>query len=134
MSVSLTCGDRPRRWADLPPAQARESVDSLRIIDVRGHDEYHGDLGHLPGAVLLPLDTLEGSLGLLDPREPVLMVCRSGARSARASQLLASRGFSNVYNLSGGMLAWNGSGLDTCARRHHHNECRRTMKKGGGSC
>lgn len=82
------------------------------IIDVREESEYHGELGHIPGAILLPLKRLPGeieSLGL--PRhDPVVIVCRSGVRSTTAAALLTGMGYTRVDNLKGGMLAWRDTG------------------------
>jgi rhodanese-related sulfurtransferase len=50
-------------------------------------------------------------LGELDRDRPVVLVCRSGARSAQACVLLAKAGFTRVANLAGGMLRWNGESL-----------------------
>jgi rhodanese-related sulfurtransferase len=58
----------------------------------------------------MPLATLAAHHGELDPTQPVVTVCRSGARSAQASLLLAKAGFSQVANLAGGMLRWRAQG------------------------
>lgn len=89
-------------------------LDDLRVVDVRGHDEFDGELGHIPGAELVPLGGLDPALRRWDPGAPVLVVCRSGNRSARASRLLVAAGFERVYNLRGGMLAWNAHRFTVC--------------------
>jgi glyoxylase-like metal-dependent hydrolase (beta-lactamase superfamily II)/rhodanese-related sulfurtransferase len=81
---------------------------SAQIIDVREPDEFDGALGHIAGARLIPLGELAARLDEIDRARPVVTVCRSGARSARASQLLAKAGFTQVANLAGGMLRWLG--------------------------
>jgi sulfur dioxygenase len=73
---------------------------------VREPDEFNGPLGHVPGAVLIPLGTLQGKSEALSKEKPIVTVCRSGARSAQATVLLGKSGFSKVANLSGGMLRW----------------------------
>lgn len=78
-----------------------------RIIDVREDSEYNGDLGHIPGAELVPLGALDAEASTWDLETELLIVCRSGARSARAASALARRGFTKVMNLGGGMLAYN---------------------------
>lgn len=82
-------------------------TDQVALIDVRGMDEYKGDLGHIPGAKLIVLDTLPARLFELPKDRPIVFVCRSGGRSARASALAKQNGFDQVFNLQGGMLLWN---------------------------
>ena len=75
-------------------------------MDVREPAEFNGPLGHVPGARLIPLGTLNEKVSLLKKSEPLVVVCRSGARSAQATVLLGKAGFDKVANLSGGMLRW----------------------------
>jgi glyoxylase-like metal-dependent hydrolase (beta-lactamase superfamily II)/rhodanese-related sulfurtransferase len=83
------------------------------VLDVREPEEFVGPLGHIQGALLIPLDLLELRLpklaGYVD-RE-IVLVCRAGARSASACAMLENAGFAPVMNLAGGMLAWKDSGL-----------------------
>lgn len=90
---------------DLAPSQLSMLGPDVRRIDVREPDEYTGPLGHLPGAELVPLGTLEAACADWPRDAPLLLICRSGARSTRAAQALAQRGFRHLYNLAGGMLA-----------------------------
>lgn len=76
------------------------------VIDVRTPGEYAD--GHIPGATLIPLHELRAQLKSLQPTQQIVLVCRSGSRSARAFRLLAVEGFSNLRNMAGGMMAWNG--------------------------
>ncbi len=78
-----------------------------RIIDVREPDEFSGELGHLPGAELVPLATVAEVAASWPRTERIVVVCRSGGRSARAARQLVELGFERVFNLSGGMLAAN---------------------------
>jgi rhodanese-related sulfurtransferase len=73
------------------------------LVDVRQPDEYVA--GHVPGAVLVPLDQLGERLDELPAERPLLVVCRSGARSAAAVQGLLGVGIDAV-NVAGGTLAW----------------------------
>ncbi|PLS02528.1 rhodanese-like domain-containing protein [Neobacillus cucumis] len=77
----------------------------LNIIDVREVDEVAA--GKIPGAVNIPLGLVEFRMHELDKSKEYIMVCRSGARSGRATQFLESYGF-DVINMSGGLLAWEG--------------------------
>lgn len=81
----------------------------LRVIDVREMHEIA--TGKMPKAEALPLGTLPAKVHELPKHEKLVMVCRSGARSASACQFLQKNGFSNVYNLRGGMMAWVGNGF-----------------------
>jgi glyoxylase-like metal-dependent hydrolase (beta-lactamase superfamily II)/rhodanese-related sulfurtransferase len=84
------------------------SPDPPLVIDVREPEEFVGELGHIQGALLVPLDLLQLRLPKLAGYvgRPVVCVCRAGARSASAAAMLAKAGFGNVANLGGGMLAW----------------------------
>ncbi len=83
------------------------------VIDVREPEEFVGELGHIAGALLVPLDSLQRRLpklaGYVD--RTVAVVCRSGARSASACAILAHAGFQRVFNVDGGMIAWTRAGL-----------------------
>lgn len=96
----------PGVW-DVAPEEVLALESDLQIVDVRGPDEYVGELGHIAGSKLLPLDILPAELDELDSDRPVVFVCRSGARSARASQFAQSQGWDQVFNMQGGMLLWN---------------------------
>jgi rhodanese-related sulfurtransferase len=107
---------------DVPACEAARSLDAWRVVDVRELEEFHGDLGHLPGATLLPLAKL-GEAAAWPRSEPLLLVCRSGRRSREACQRLAAAGFTAVSNLSGGVVAWAERGLPLCGRSHGAHRC-----------
>jgi len=90
------------RWMD------EHQPGSLRIIDVRQMPEIAA--GTVPGAEAVPLHTLPLKVNELDRSEKLVVVCRSGTRSAQACMFLAQQGFDQVYNLRGGMLAWAQTG------------------------
>ena len=79
---------------------------SFTILDVRQPNEYEQE--HLPGARLIPLPDLADSLKQLDPEKPLIIYCAKGGRSQVACKLLSGQGFKLVYNLAGGISAWNG--------------------------
>lgn len=83
----------------------------VRFVDVREPVEWAGELGHIEGAELVPLATVAQAAAGWDRAAEVVLVCRSGGRSGRATAQLASMGFSGVYNMVGGMLAWNDAKL-----------------------
>ncbi len=82
----------------------------IAVIDVREDWEYAQ--GHIEGAQLIPLGALASRVDEVPTDLPVVVVCRSGNRSAQAYRLLRDSGFENVSNMTGGMLAWEAAGLD----------------------
>ena len=93
---------------EIQPNWLEENLDRVQILDVREPDEFNGALGHVPRAKLIPLGTLLQKKEEISKDRPIVVVCRSGARSAQATVLLRNAGFAKVANLSGGMLRWRG--------------------------
>jgi adenylyltransferase/sulfurtransferase len=85
-------------------ARLLEAAD-LDLIDVREPGEWA--IAHLHGARLIPLGTLGAALDTLDRTREIVVMCRSGQRSASAVQQLQAAGFRNVKNLAGGILRWS---------------------------
>ncbi len=98
---------------DIDPKELIQKKDQVFLVDVRQPDEFTGELGHIPGAKLIVLDTLEDHIQELPRDKAIVFVCRSGGRSARASSWAIAAGFKEVYNLKGGMLLWNELHLPT---------------------
>lgn len=88
---------------------ARELDDGARLVDVRETDEY--EAGHVPGAVHVPLGDVPDRIDAFCGSGPVYVICRSGARSMRACEHLATVGVEAV-NVAGGTMAWMMSGRD----------------------
>jgi rhodanese-related sulfurtransferase len=95
---------------EIDPHWVEEHRDRVLVLDVREPGEFDSVLGHIAGALLLPLGELRAKLDTVPRDRPVVAVCRSGARSARATQILDEAGF-RVANLAGGMLRWRAQGL-----------------------
>ncbi|MGD8959963.1 MAG: rhodanese-like domain-containing protein [Desulfobacteraceae bacterium] len=91
---------------DLKAFMAQKPEGGYTLLDVRQPSEYRES--HLPGAKLIPLSQLDTAVGQLDPQKPVAVYCAIGGRSRVAAQLLAGRGFREVFNLKGGIKAWKG--------------------------
>ena len=91
---------------EIQPNSLEESLGRVQVIDVREPDEFNGPLGHIAGAKLIPLGSLTGRAEQLSKDKPIVVACRSGARSAQATVLLRNAGFAKVANLAGGMLRW----------------------------
>ncbi len=102
---------QPGGYRDVSPLAALNHLGDVRLIDVREPDEFVGPLGHVPGAELVPLSTVVEAAAAWDREAPILLICRSGARSARAATALAGMGFPNLFNLVGGMIAWDANAL-----------------------
>ncbi len=96
---------------ELQPEWLAENPGGVQVVDVREPGEFTGALGHIAGAKLIPLGALLSSTGQISKEQPVVMVCRSGARSAQATVLLGNAGFTKVANLAGGMLRWRAQRL-----------------------
>jgi rhodanese-related sulfurtransferase len=86
----------------------RLKTEKLIMVDVRTPEEYDGKLGHINGTILIPLNELPQRLNELEDykSEEIIMVCRSGNRSGKATKLLINNGF-NARNMVGGMIQWN---------------------------
>ena len=106
--VLLNDGDGADAMAGHHPhgVQDADRRSDSRRRNVREPEEFNGPLGHVPGARLMPLGALSEKVSSLEKAKPVVTVCRSGARSAQATVILAKAGFERVANLSGGMLRW----------------------------
>ena len=81
--------------------------DKSIILDVRTEEEYFGPLGHINGAILIPIDELENRLSELEiyKNDTIYVVCRSGNRSNFGKDILNANNFKAI-NIDGGMLAW----------------------------
>jgi rhodanese-related sulfurtransferase len=94
---------------EVDPNEARALVSGgALLLDVREPDEWAA--GHAPEAQFVPLREVPERVEELSRERRIVAVCRSGARSGKATQFLQARGF-DVVNLAGGMQAWAASGL-----------------------
>lgn len=102
------CDVVPReRRMDITVKELKERMDrgdAPRLIDVR--EPHEAAICSIPGAELIPAAQFAQQLGELDPQQELVIHCRSGGRSGMAVQMLKARGFTNVRNLTGGVLAW----------------------------
>jgi len=83
--------------------------DDAVIVDVRDKKDF--GLGHISGAIHIPLGSLDQRVSELKADKPVVLVCKMGQHSSAAGKKLKALGFENVRRLSGGMAEWNASGL-----------------------
>ena len=77
------------------------------LLDVRSQAEYE-QLGHVPNAVLFPMDQIPTRLGELPKDQPLVVMCQHGVRSAMVCEYLVDQGFRRVLNHEGGMSVWDG--------------------------
>ena len=109
--------DQGRTGGSLPSITVQEAAAALadsartRLIDVRETDEFV-EL-RVDGAALVQLGTLAERFTELPQDSTLLMLCRSGGRSGRATTFLLQQGFADVRNVDGGMIAWKNAGLPT---------------------
>ena len=95
-------------YQQITQEEAKEMMDTQEVIilDVREQDEY--DSGHIPGAVLLPVGSIDEDTAaevIPEKDSTVLVYCRSGNRSKTASSALAELGYTNIYEF-GGINTW----------------------------
>ncbi|WP_233218614.1 rhodanese-like domain-containing protein [Deinococcus arcticus] len=95
---------------DVTPQEGQRRVQAgALLVDVREQNEYDEVRAH--GAQLLPLSEFEARHSELPRDRELVMICRSGARSARAGEFLKAQGYTQVVNLAGGTMAWVNDGL-----------------------
>lgn len=106
-------GNRLRGIQEVDHIAAMQLINhkNALILDVREQGEY--DAGHILNSKLIPLGKLGERIGELEKyrERPLVVVCRSGQRSASACVLLGKKGFAQAYNLSGGVTAWQKASL-----------------------
>jgi rhodanese-related sulfurtransferase len=96
---------KPATPSTLTPSQLQSRQGQLLVIDVRGWFEYF--MGHIAGAKRMSRDRI---LKEVPKDQAIAVTCLSGHRSDMAAQWLVAQGYSKVYSLSGGLLAWQGAG------------------------
>ena len=96
------------RRPPIPAVRARELGADTCLVDVREDDEWIA--GHAPDAIHLPMMELPGRLDEIPTEQDVVIVCRSGHRSAEVVGYLLGRGFGQVRNLADGMIGWAAAG------------------------
>jgi len=111
-----TLGTKSEIVKEISPQEAESLINNngnLTVIDVRTPQEYA--TGHLARAINLDLrsQTFNDELGKLDKKKAYLVYCQSGNRSQKASDTMKELGFTEVYNLSGGITQWARDGLPT---------------------
>ena len=102
-------------YVDVAPAQLVEMLEAKDFTFVNVHIPYEGEIE--PTDDFLPYDQIDGLLAALPDRDAkVVLYCRSGSMSAIASRALVAAGYTNVWNLDGGMNAWRAAGYTVLER------------------
>jgi len=106
---------RLRGFREIGLAEAVQLINhsDAALLDVREDKEFQD--GHILDAIHIPLGKLAGRMGELDDlrQKPLIVSCRSGHRSATACAQMRKNGFEEIYNLKGGVMAWQSAGLPT---------------------
>lgn len=92
---------------EIRPDWVARHMSDLYVLDVREPGEFEGELGHLEGAHLIPLNQLRERISEVPNDRPVVTVCQSGKRSARAAEILIKAGYAEVANVAGGLIQWS---------------------------
>lgn len=92
-----------------------DSDEEMLLLDVRTPEDYEGDQGHVAGSVLIPLEELEQRIEELGDylEKPIVTICRTDRKSAKAAQILAQHGFADVHVVKMGMTDWNAKNYPT---------------------
>jgi rhodanese-related sulfurtransferase len=126
--ANMTCGrdaegsePAPPGWApvfetyagvpEIAPEWLREHRHEVELVDVRSRAEFEGELGHIEGSKLVPLDELRNRVDEISTTRPVVFICQTGKRSAMAATILRKAGRAQVANLAGGMVRWRQLGF-----------------------
>jgi rhodanese-related sulfurtransferase len=111
-------GSEKNTYINVTVTQGKEMIDrgEVFILDVRAPDEYAS--GHIKNSTLLavqdiPAQELDIKLKEIPKDRKILVYCRSGRRSVLASTILVDNGFSQVYNMKGGITEWMNAGYET---------------------
>jgi len=91
----------------ITPLEAKSLIETrtdLLLVDVRSPEEFQG--GSLPGATIIPFWDFAKGRYYLPKDRPILLICAVGGRSLACGQILASKGYREIYNLKGGLDAW----------------------------
>ena len=97
----------PAQVQNITPRALHERLlrgDDIDLVDVR--EPFEWEIGHVPGARLVPLGTIQDSLGTFDRSREVALYCKGGVRSLKAASALLDAGFTRVLNVEGGILRW----------------------------
>jgi glyoxylase-like metal-dependent hydrolase (beta-lactamase superfamily II)/rhodanese-related sulfurtransferase len=99
--------------SEIAPEWVASHMGQVHVLDVRSAGEFDGELGHIRGAQLIPLDELRARCSEVPKDRPVVVVCQTGKRSGMGTVILGKAGLDRIANLAGGMVGWRELGLPT---------------------
>jgi rhodanese-related sulfurtransferase len=111
-------------WADITwagsvpevsPGWTQQHRDDIRLIDIREADELVGKLGQIPEVEHIPMGELDEEAADWSRDQKIVLLCRSGGRSGRATNRLRKLGFTRIASMAGGMIRWNEEGFPSTA-------------------
>lgn len=113
MLIHSLVGEKLRGYSSISPRQCTQMInhENALILDIRENNEYSG--GHIINSLHIPLSNLKTRLADIEKHkaQKVIIACRSGNRSSQACATLRKEGFEQVFNLSGGVMAWENASL-----------------------
>jgi len=113
MLIHSLVGEKLRGYSSISPAESTKMInhDDALIIDVRESNEYSE--GHIINSLHIPLASIKSRLSEIEKYKTrkLILACRSGSRSSSACATLKKEGFEQVFNLSGGVTAWESASL-----------------------
>ena len=92
---------------EIEPEWVARHLNDVYVLDVRTAAEFTGELGHIEGSVLIPLNELREHSRDIKTGKPIVAICQSGKRSAMATQILLAAGHQHVANIHGGLIRWS---------------------------
>lgn len=100
------------KYVDVIVQQGKEMIDrgEVFVLDVRTREEYNES--HINGSTLIPVQELDIRYKELPRDKKILVYCRTGGRSVAASEILVKNGFTQVYNMKGGITEWKNAGYE----------------------
>ena len=106
-------GANLRGYQSATPSDATQLInrEDAVVLDIREDNEYHS--GHIVNSLHIPLSHLNNRITELEKHKakPIIIGCRSGSRSSKACSMLKKQGFEHIYNLKGGIMAWQHANL-----------------------
>ncbi len=84
--------------------QKINNKENFLLIDVRENQEL--TISKISQAIHIPMNTIPDNLNHIKSTQPIIVMCKSGGRSAKVCEYLQSQGYSNIYNLKGGIISW----------------------------
>lgn len=115
LTTLLACNDAAtqavKKIDPIAFSAALEEKEEVQLVDVRSKEEFGS--GHIENAVNYDVnaDDFREQLGSLDKNKPLFLYCAAGTRSGKASEIAAEAGFKEIYDLSGGIRAWQAGQL-----------------------